>query len=640
MTAREDDYIIIWRSYLASSLRLSGLRRVVFVLSLDSTPLRTSVYMDTSSPEARDCLRQAIDHEIKGLEESIRLAKRRRNMLAPISRLPPETLAMIFSFLSSSALCKEAEYLKWLNATRVCHHWHETAHSYPYLWSHINFAKLPPVGITSMLARAKMAPLHLEANLNHHWSKAQLEAFERHLEPLISHTRHLSISGDLPTGLERLVSPAPVLEILSLSHISLWPVIPDALFDGIAPKLTNLELIGCNISWKSPLLKGLRTLQIQGPEEEARPTLEDWLDALNEMSQLKSLKLHCSTPVAFDDDTLLSEPRRAVTLPSLTRFHISASAKDCALALAHLVLPALNCLHVDAEPYDWDGEDVRLLIPHIARNAHGPQDTAPLQSVAISGMGSCVEILAWTVPDADAKYFESNHLLDMEVSARFVFRATADIDWRDESDTEILDGMLERLPMNTISTLLAWDLTSFSKEVWLRHVPRFAMLKQVYLTCPSVKPFRQMLAEDTPPGGPLRLPSLTKIILDKISLTALRTYRLRDMLIKRKEQGVPLETLDLRTCIASERAIQLLAKIVGDVKGPAKTQERGNAALFDWRGGVTFFNEEEERAYDDEYDDEYEKGYSPRYERRDFEDEEDDDTWDDYDDESDPYDEL
>ena len=110
-----------------------------------------------------------------------------------------------------------------------------------------------------------------------------------------------------------------------------------------------------------------------------------------------------------------------------------------------------------------------------------------------------------------------------------------------------------------------------------------------------------MLAEDTPPGGPLQLPSLTKIILDNISLTALRTYHLRDMVIKRKEQGVPLETLDLRRCIASERAIQLLAEIVGDVKGPAKTRERGHPALFDWRGGVTFFDKEEERAHDNEY---------------------------------------
>ena len=154
------------------------------------------------------------------------------------------------------------------------------------------------------------------------------------------------------------------------------------------------------------------------------------------------------------------------------------------------------------------------------------------------------------------------------------------------------------------------------------------MLKRVCLTRPSVKPFIQMLAEDIPPGGSLRLPSLTEVILYKFSLTALRTYRLRDMLLKCKEQGAPLETLDLRTCVASTIAIQLLAEVVGNVKGPATTcaYERGRQELFDWRGGVTFFNELEELTHDDEYIDDGSSG--------------DEDVWDDYDDESDSYDDL
>jgi hypothetical protein len=602
--------------------------------------------MDTNSTEDRDRLRQAIDLEIEAKEESLRSSKRRRNTLAPISRLPPETLAMTFSFLSP-AFDEGAGYLWLVRATHVCHQWRETALSYPYLWSHINFTTLPPAGIAEILARAKMAPLHLETTLDH-WSKAQFEAFERQLEAHISHTIHLSISGRFQIGLERLVSPAPVLEVLSVSNISHpfeFPptVIPDTLFDGIAPKLASLDLIGCNISWKSPLLKGLQTLQIRGPSEEARPILEDWLDALNEMCRLKALTLHSSTPVVFDDDMLISGPRRAVTLPSLTRFDIYASAKDCALALAHLVLPALNCLGVTAESRDWDAKDVRLLIPHIARNAHGSQDTAPLQSIVISGRRAYAEIFAWTAADADVKFLNSPLKELPGLPARLVFRATANSEWHDGSETEIFDAMVEHLPMNTISSLVARTPISFSKESWLSHATRLAMLKRVYLAHhASAKPFIQMLAEDTPPGGPLRLPSLTKIILHNVLLTALRTYHLRDMLIKCKEQGAPLETLDLRTCIASEGAIQLLAEIVGDVKGPAEAlnRDRGNPALSDWRGGVDFFNEKE-RAYDDEFDDEL----FPWHDGRGFvEDEEDEDAWDpwfdDDHDESDPYDEF
>src|SRR6201996_2059765 len=42
---------------------------------------------------------EAIDAEIKSLKESIRALKRRRDALAPISSLPTEVFAFIFSYL-------------------------------------------------------------------------------------------------------------------------------------------------------------------------------------------------------------------------------------------------------------------------------------------------------------------------------------------------------------------------------------------------------------------------------------------------------------------------------------------------------------------------------------------------------------
>jgi len=73
------------------------------------------------------------------------------------------------------------------------------------------------------------------------------------------------------------------------------------------------------------------------------------------------------------------------------------------------------------------------------------------------------------------------------------------------------------------------------------------------------------------------------------------------MLRKRVEQGAVLETLDLRTCIAAERAIQLLTEIVRDVQGPARPVQIGAAtSFFNWKGGVEFFDEEEKRVEGDE----------------------------------------
>ena len=77
----------------------------------------------------------------------------------------------------------------------------------------------------------------------------------------------------------------------------------------------------------------------------ARPTLTLWLDTLNEIPQLETLALHSASPVAarFPFDV-----ERTVTLPSLTHLDISASLSDCALAAAHLDLPALTSLCLTA----------------------------------------------------------------------------------------------------------------------------------------------------------------------------------------------------------------------------------------------------------------------------------------------------
>jgi hypothetical protein len=52
--------------------------------------------------------------------------------------------------------------------------------------------------------------------------------------------------------------------------------------------------------------------------------------------------------------------------------------------------------------------------------------------------------------------------------------------------------------------------------------------------------------------------------------------------MKRVEQGVPLETLDLRTCLATSRAVELLSEIVVDVLGPDKTLETRAQTGFTW----------------------------------------------------------
>jgi hypothetical protein len=460
----------------------------------------------------------------------------------------------------------EPFHLKWICVTHVCRRWRETALNFPRFWSHINFSMLAPAALDEILARAKMAPLHVEFTT---WKQGQVDAFQSKLDAHISHTRHLNIYGPLQRVLEKLVSSAPTLESLSLSHkcgLSMQAIIPVNLFNYTTPSLTSLELKDCDISWKSPLFKGLQTLEIRRSSAEAGPKLEDWLDALNEMPQLETLILQYASPSAPVAASLISEPSRTVTLPSLITFHISVSAKDCALALAHLVMPAVTSLHVDAKSYQVDGEDVGPLISYAAQFVCGLQGTEPLRSILIFGKRRQAKVHAWTMPDADLEECDPNTLSGASIPARLMF-AAASSNWNPGVGNEIIGALFTRLPVDSVSTFTAHSPTRLSEEFWLTHAPRWPSLEQAHLAPTAVKGFRSMLAEDAPSDGP-RLPSLTKLILVDVTLTVIRTYDLRDMLIERVEQGVPFDVLDLRTSFASDCAVQFLREVVVDVKEP------------------------------------------------------------------------
>jgi hypothetical protein len=205
-----------------------------------------------------------------------------------------------------------------------------------------------------------------------------------------------------------------------------------------------------------------------------------------------------------------------------------------------------------------------------------------------------VMVDARTMPDADVNFCNPN----LSFSAS-VFVGRGSVEWPHGVDAAIFDSLLTLLPVNSVSTLIARNDTRLSKEFWLSHAPRLPWLEQARLVPTQVKAFRDMLAEDAPPDGP-RLPLLTRLALVKVTLTPSRTFHLCDMLMERVEQGVPLEVLDLRLCVAAGRAIQLLKEIVVDVEEPsdARQMTMDDSALFTWNaGGTEYCNEVK---YDDE----------------------------------------
>ncbi|KAF8266013.1 hypothetical protein EI94DRAFT_1830878, partial [Lactarius quietus] len=290
-------------------------------------------------------------------EQSIRALKHRRNALAPVSSLPTEIIAAIFLFLCLPTGAPPFLYIHswiiavkfpesrppstvrwhhrdWLHAAHVCHQWREIALNDPLFWSHVDFTQLTSTGAAEILARAKTVPLYLEAGRefnDYFWmDSARCSAFERVLQARVTYICHLRITAErhsLSQTLDGLVSAAPTLEYLSLSqgNPGMDTSVPDTLFDGTTPRLSRLELCLCDINWSSPLLKGLQYLSICSLSKSARPSLTVWLDALDEMPQLKELVLDTASPIA---PPIPFDIERTVTLLSLTHLNFSASAGD------------------------------------------------------------------------------------------------------------------------------------------------------------------------------------------------------------------------------------------------------------------------------------------------------------------------
>jgi hypothetical protein len=485
-----------------------------------------------------------------------------------ISTVPPEMFAAIFSFLCLPGIPSLGgtpdRNLARLRVTHVCRQWREIALNQPQLWSHVNFDTLSMAGAGEILVRAKSVPLYM-ARTSSKRCGDRFGQFLKEVQARIPHIRHLTLGADdykFRLGLkDDLDLPAPTLEYLSLfcqwgnkdrNTVAELPFISDTLFSGSTPRLSCLVLRNCNISWNSPLLKGLTSLKILTPFANLGPKLAVWLDALDKIPQLRTLTLQSASPVA---PFIPFNVERTAILPSLTHLSISASLEDCALAIAHLVLPALTSLCLTAINRLRNSSDVQRILPYIARHAHGPQDIQPLQSILIRNDDRRLQLLAWPVPDVDTL------VDDPPVFLGATLRARVKLSFRSKGDArlEIFDTVMAALLLEGLVMLVAEDLDvsdrhprhsrdPIMQQFWLSLLPDWPLLRRVRLGPITLRGFIKALLEDNRGCENPLLPSLTEVALVDTSLDANWTVFLCDALMKRVDQGVPLETLDLRMC--------------------------------------------------------------------------------------------
>jgi hypothetical protein len=551
-------------------------------------------------------------------------------MTTHILRLPPEIIDHIFSFIhpSTTSLSPgKRDRIRWLSLAHVCHRWRQIALNQPRFWNFIDFTSLTLAGVTEMIIRTKEAPLHLMADFcGNRCNRKHLDTIHKLLVANTSRIHTFNISAfphHLSPILARLTSPAPVLESLSLCTDSRWAVdrrrerIPPTLFNSTVPRLIRLELEGCYISWNASLLKGLRHLKLVYHDDKERPNLQSWLDAMCNLSQLESLVLHDATPIAAQPIAPIPEPMQMATLHSLTRLYLSDSATSCALALAHLVLPTLTWLRVDVMFTYASGKDLRTVLPHFVRNAHGPQDTTPLQSMVINGCATRTDILLWSVPDADMRYDDNDTFTRASLSARAVFTAFCPF-WDLEKSTAVCRTVLSALPLMSLSTLTVLDYMAPPKAFWLANGSQWPLLKRVRLGCETLCLFTGAGMEHSPRAGVFFPYLKTLVITGPLGMPDAAV--LRYFLVVRANEGIPIRALDLSECGVAEGAMRFFSDTITDIREPEKTGQLQDlvwpATLVGW--DTEYFSDWSDEEDEDEDDSQGEHGWRVRYMDDDF----------------------
>ncbi|KAA1468132.1 hypothetical protein DENSPDRAFT_373195 [Dentipellis sp. KUC8613] len=537
-----------------------------------------------------DGARNEIDEDLKRLHESMLVLKSRRNRLSPIARLPPETIALIFSFVVQLSYPRTPNdrRLSWMAVAHVCRQWRDIALQHPRLWSRIDFTSTACA--KEMLRRAKMAPLQIYADFNSTLGcKADLQALLLAL-PHASRANLLSISAPhqtLSNIVQQLSSPAPLLEKFGfhneqglpwgIDYVPSLPIkLPESLLAGHAPNLRHLELSGCDIRWSSPLLKGLRHLEILDLSANRRPTMTEWLDALENMPYIEELMLHESTPITPLRRSAPPPPSRTVTLTNLVQLDLSSKASSVASVLNHIHLPKVLALRVDCKSEVPDGEDVLPLVPLIARHSHGDQDPGPLRSLIMTSGSHAMKVIAFSEPDQDHKVDNPMEIIAAVFTSRMTFTVNSPI-WGQDVSCKVLFAAIDGLPLTEVQTITAQDVDGPSARIWprclswksvekLNIVGRDPLEFAAYLHNNACMMSGQLTdapatTEDLPAG--LFFPRLEHMTFQRAKLFApaiINTFC--DAFMQRCELGAALQHLDITHSTINPTAVTRLRDIV------------------------------------------------------------------------------
>ena len=363
----------------------------------------------TQTPGACAAALSAIDEEIDAARRFTHSLLSRRNVLAPISVLPPELLARIFHFCALEEplwISQPPNELGWVTVTHVCQRWRQVALDDTSLWARITGIPRRPWWIAEWLVRARNAPLVFG-----YWgspSSAPSPEILTKFQPHISHTRELRLGG-LGERHYRVVEEifgleAPALEYFGLrfSEPVIFPQIPGtALFKGRAPKLRTFTLSEVSVPWSLIPRGQLTRIEITRFRFKGAPDISlfddldpnQLVDLLISSPELEVLILKFCLPAMFS--AVSHGQFEPIHLPRLSRLHLGGSTNSVTNILKRLTLPSSAIICLQCISNHLSAHDDHLILPVISAHFH---NSTPVEfkrfTVAVDHIQSLIEVAA------------------------------------------------------------------------------------------------------------------------------------------------------------------------------------------------------------------------------------------------------
>ncbi|KAJ7615936.1 hypothetical protein FB45DRAFT_801558 [Roridomyces roridus] len=418
--------------------------------------------------------RAKLQRDIAWHYDQISALKATLNALNPIDTLPNELLSKIFGFY---AFLQGPPFdLKWTRVMLVCRRWHDIAVVEQVLWSYVEDSFYSPGYVERVIVQMKRsgaAPLTVrimsmdESNI---YSYFLLQHAER--------LRDVDVRGDAVHVIQFMhgLSSHPLSFLRSLSLDPRYKreevpgdvvtVFPDAVLDGRAPGLTELDISHLTINWG--LLRGLTKLSLtQTPDTNQSGT--HILSVLESSPALTSLKLG-----RVLTEQIVHQPHHAVSLPLLESLWVQDEVQFCTPLIQHLVIPPTARIIIYTLGVQTGSDITHLLVlirKHIRApgastirwlqlEAHGSPSTPPshLRMAAFSSE---------SVPDALA-FDDASLAINAHPTTGLALR-------------QIMSKILKALPVSTITHLDCRSASHLSVTSWKYALALLPALESIYL---------------------------------------------------------------------------------------------------------------------------------------------------------------